>query len=228
MASTFAVDDNGRVRILSRIHNLPPKLSNVPIYRAISKIFESMVPSIKKYVEIRNSLQVCVRVKSYVLSPGEKYEEPYYKDGETDHIVAVGAYFLQLENGLAGALNFSPTQYFITIKQGKSVVFINKVPYSLSLSNNSHLERRFTVLYYYIVDPLSSLPSTKNLPSTLTVIKVLTQWGQNFGGELPKPIIKQIMSYIPFVWYNILEAKRFRKTFRDAMKSCSDIFVNKP
>jgi hypothetical protein len=174
---------------------------------------------------------VTVKVQSYKIPPKKSYGDSWHLEGQNESVLAVGIYCLQLEEGLPiGKMKFRPAkaeQFYgcdkdcvVEIKQGSAVVFSNKIPNRLrKIANKSSLEKRMTFLYFYIGDPKSPLTTTNEIPSTSTVTKALTSWANDIGKILPKPIIKHIMSYIPYVWFSLAEAKRFRKTVRDSLKA---------
>jgi hypothetical protein len=55
LPSEFLVTKGDKVRILSRIHNLPPKLKNAEIYDNIAKVFGGMLPLFKNLNILRKN-----------------------------------------------------------------------------------------------------------------------------------------------------------------------------
>jgi hypothetical protein len=149
------------------------------------------------------------------------YAGRWHVEGQNENIVAVGVYYLQLDEGLSGGnLKFRPTdspQPFydiesdceLDVKQGSAVVFSNMMPHRFrKIENNTFEEKRRTFLNFFVVDPSRPLTSTREVPSTSLMVRALR--------DLPKPIAKHILSYLPSVW---TEAKKFRKSAREAMKT---------
>jgi hypothetical protein len=171
--------------------------------------------------------QVIVKAQSYRLLPGMTYAGRWHVEGQNENIVAVGVYYLQLDEGLSGGnLKFRPTDapqpwYDIEsdceldVKQGSAVVFSNMMPHRFrKIANNTFEEKRRTFLNFFVVDPSQPLTTTREVPSTTLMVKALES-----VGDLPKPIAKHILSYVPSVWVGSTEAKKFRKSAREAMKT---------
>ena len=91
LPTDFTIDENGRVDIVSPIHQLPLLPQNRQTYGDIARIFHAMIPMFKQLKVIRDDipnvkqrLQVIIKVQSYNLQAGlnriqnEMIELSYY------------------------------------------------------------------------------------------------------------------------------------------------------
>ena len=159
------------------------------------------------------------------------YAGRWHVEGQTENIVGVGVYYLQVDDGLFGGnLKFRPAEapqpYYnietdcdLEVKQGSAVVFSNTIPHRFrKITNSTSEEKRRTFLNFFIVDPNRPLVSTKKIPSGSVLAILLSKMFEKHNMIVPKPILGHILSYIPATWSSIVESKRFRKKARDSMK----------
>ncbi|CAF2851786.1 unnamed protein product [Rotaria sp. Silwood2] len=105
-----------KVHIETPISHLPMNEEYEQTYRNLEKIFEKIVPMFKK-LNVLNSgnvdtrLQVIVKVQSYNIKPGIKYSGRWHTEGYEEGIVAVGVYYVHIDDKLeGGALKFRPAK----------------------------------------------------------------------------------------------------------------------
>jgi len=163
-----------------------------------------------------------------------KYAGRWHTEGQTENIVAVGVYYLHIDEKLeGGTLKFRPQRgpqnwydgieldhEVTSVQSGTCVVFSNCIPHRFrqirNLTNDD--ERRRTFLNFFIVDP--DQPITVNrrelvLASHDTITDILSQWND---GRLPDIVIERILSLLnKSMWKNEAEAKQFRQAVREAM-----------
>ena len=86
-----------------------------------------------------------VKAQSYALKPGMKYSGKWHIEGKTEHIVAAGVYYCNIDNGfqedkLVYRNNIFPdpgyaldsnldVDYELEVQDGTSVVFSNVLPH---------------------------------------------------------------------------------------------------
>ncbi|CAF4923328.1 unnamed protein product, partial [Rotaria sp. Silwood1] len=103
-----------KVHIETPILHLPMNEEYEQTYQNLEKIFEKLVPMFKK-LNLLNSdetdthLEVVVKVQSYNIKPGIKYSGRWHTEGYKENIIAVGVYYLHIDEKLeGGALKFRP------------------------------------------------------------------------------------------------------------------------
>lgn len=163
-----------------------------------------------------------------------KYAGRWHTEGHTENIVAVGVYYLHIDNELeGGTLKFRPkigpqdwyegieTDHEVTsIKSGTCVVFSNCIPHRFRQIRNLTQDdgRRRTFLNFFIVDPEQPIKINRKeliLASRHTIVEILQQWN---NGRLPNLVLEYILSILnKSMWKNENEAKQFRQTVRQAM-----------
>lgn len=241
LPSNFIIDDNGKVDILTPIHQLPLLAQYRETYGDIARIFHAMIPMFKKLKLIQDNtpnvkqrLQVIIKAQSYNLKAGMKYAGRWHTEGHTENIVAVGVYYLHIDDELeGGTLKFRPkcgpqewyagikTDYEVTsVKSGTCVVFSNCIPHRFRQIRNLTRDdgRRRTFLNFFIVDPDQPIEINRKelvLASRDTISNILQQWND---GRLPNVVLEKILSILNrSMWKNVMEAKQFRQTVRQAM-----------
>jgi len=186
------VNANGKVKLMSPIHNLDPVLQNMDFYKLVAHVFRKMVPLFAK-VNIINrdrdtNLQVVIKAQSYHIPSRQSYSGHWHVEGFTENIIAAGVYYLEIPDELwEGGLKFRPhsnphpmynidTDIDVRVKQGSALVFSNTLPHRFKkIFNNTEREIRRTFINFFIVDP------TKPLTSCGTLINVL---GNNYISRL--------------------------------------------
>jgi hypothetical protein len=99
-------------------------------------------------------LQVIVKAQSYNLKAGMKYSGRWHTEGQTENIIAVSVYYLDIDDQLeGGSLKFRPKytpqenfcgieieiemdHYVSSIKTGTAVVFSNSIPHRFKQIRN--------------------------------------------------------------------------------------------
>ncbi|UJR32942.1 hypothetical protein I4U23_020403 [Adineta vaga] len=240
--SEFVIDTDGKVDIRTPIQHLPVSPEFKKAYSDIAHIFHAMLPMFEqlKIVNLNNAkeqqrLQVIVKAQSYNLKAGMKYSGRWHTEGHTENIVAVGVYYLHVDDELeGGALKFRPkyacqkyydeieTDHFIScVKTGAGVVFSNSIPHRFQqIRNLTHDNgRRRTFLNFFIVDPEQPIELKSDAiiraPKDV-IIGTLQAWND---GRLPDVVLSNILKLlnISSAWDNANEAKEFRCRVRRAM-----------
>ena len=130
-----------------------------------------------------------------------KYAGRWHTEGQTENIVAVGVYYLHVDDQLeGGGLKFRPkyapqdcydgiiTHHQVSsVQTGAAVVFSNSIPHRFQQIRNLTPDdgRRRTFLNFFIVDPEQQIPLRSNnvlcTPKD-TIIETLREWND---GRLP-------------------------------------------
>lgn len=162
-----------------------------------------------------------------------KYSGRWHTEGQTENIVAVGVYYLHIDDQLeGGALKFRPgyapqgyyeldTDHEVSsVRTGTAVVFSNSIPHRFrQIRNLTHDDdRRRTFLNFFIVDPEQPIHlNWKDIVFTPkdTVVEILREWND---GRLPDIILEKILKLLKTsMWDTENEAKEFRSLVRRAM-----------
>ncbi|CAF1190991.1 unnamed protein product [Adineta steineri] len=242
LPSEFVIDKNGKVDIRTPIIHLPELPEYRQSYDDIAKIFQAMLPMFEqmKLIKLNSNeeqkLQVIVKAQSYNLKSGMKYSGRWHTEGQIENIVAVGVYYLDIDDQLeGGSLKFRPkvgpnksyadgieiNHYVSSIKTGTAVVFSNSIPYRFQqIRNLTHEDgRRRTFLNFFIVDPEQPIEISPNeivyVPKDF-LIQIFQQWNDQ---GLPDIIIDKIfkMLNLSTIWETKDFAKEFRAHVRRAM-----------
>ncbi|CAF0917842.1 unnamed protein product [Adineta steineri] len=239
--SEFIIDKDGKVDIRTPIIHLPVLPEYRQSYGDIARIFHSMLPMFEKLKlinlksNVSQKLQVIIKAQSYNLKAGMKYSGRWHTEGQTENIVAVGVYYLDIDEELeGGALKFRPkyspqssyaeleTDHCISsIKTGMAVVFSNSIPHRFQQIRNLTTQegRRRTFLNFFIVDPEQPIHLQSNeiiyAPKNF-IIQILQKW-REIG--LPDIVIDNILKMLNLssVWETKDLAKEFRARVRRAM-----------
>ena len=152
------------------------------------------------------------------------YAGRWHVEGQTENIVAVGVYYLQVDEGLEGgnlkfrpATSTKPYDYEecsceLKTQQGAAVVFANMLPHRFrKIRNLTEEDKRRTFINFFIVDPSMPTTSTREVPSASLLKRAMESC------SIPKPIARHIFSYLPQLWTSTKAAKKFRKEAREAM-----------
>lgn len=164
-----------------------------------------------------------------------KYSGRWHTEGHTENIVAVGVYYLHVDDQLeGGALKFRPkyapqnwydgieTDHMVSsVHTGTCVVFSNCIPHRFKQIRNLTPDdgRRRTFLNFFIVDPEQPIPLKSNniicSPKDM-IVETLRKWN---NGGLPDVVLDYILKClrISTAWGNQFEAKEFRTRVRRAM-----------
>jgi hypothetical protein len=149
-----------------------------------------------------------VKAQSYHLQPGMSYAGRWHVEGQTENIVAVGVYYLEINEDLTGGnLKFRPaygpqpfyeieTDVELEVHQGSAIAFSNVIPHRFrKIVNTSQEVQRRTFLNFFIIDPSRQLRTTSTVPSTNSISRRLTQFVfERTGQNLPSPILSHIIS----------------------------------
>ncbi|CAF0913740.1 unnamed protein product [Adineta ricciae] len=240
--SEFVIDKDGKVDIVTPIHHLPVLTEYKHAYGDIARIFHAMLPMFEKLkliklnnIQEQQRLQVIVKAQSYNLKAGMKYSGRWHTEGHTENIIAVGVYYLHVDDQLeGGALKFRPryapqdyydgiqTDHCISsVQTGAAIVFSNSIPHRFQQIRNltSDDGRRRTFLNFFIVDPNEPIPVSSNsiicAPKDV-IVDTLQKWN---AGRLPVVVRDEIyrLLKISSAWENENEAKEFRRHVRRAM-----------
>ena len=163
------------------------------------------------------------------------YTGRWHTEGQTENIVAVGVYYLFIDECLeGGALKFRPKlapqpwygsmetdQFIPNLKTGAAVVFSNSIPHRFEEIRNftTENERRRTFLNFFIVDPNHRIPMRSDqiirAPQDF-ILFALEQWSRNCFPDL---VLTKIIDFLnfPSVWRTEQEAKEYRTRVRRAM-----------
>ena len=165
-----------------------------------------------------------------------KYSGRWHTEGHTENIVAVGVYYLYIDEQLeGGALKFRPKcapaegyndgmqidHTVSCVQTGVAVVFANSIPHRFQQIRNLTQEdgRRRTFLNFFVVDPSQPILCQSNniaCSPKHVIVQVLREWNQ---GRLPDLILEQILRLLNFasLWDTEADAKEFRARVRRAM-----------
>jgi len=163
-----------------------------------------------------------------------KYSGRWHTEGQTENIIAVGVYYLHIDDQLqGGALKFRPpyapqdwyngieTDHEVSsVQTGTAVVFSNSIPHRFRQIRNLTKDdgRRRTFLNFFIVDPEQRIDlkwkeivySPKDM-----IIEILREWND---GRLPDVVLEKILKMLKSsMWETADEAKEFRSRVRRAM-----------
>jgi hypothetical protein len=165
---------------------------------------------------------------------GMKYSGRWHTEGHTENIIAVGVYYLHIDDQLeGGTLKFRPkyasqdwyegieTDHEVTsVQSGTAVVFSNSIPHRFRQIRNLTTDdgRRRTFLNFFIVDPEQPIELKWNeivhAPKDM-VIETLQEWNH---GRLPDLIVEKIVKLLKSsMWETEEDAKEFRARVRRAM-----------
>jgi hypothetical protein len=163
-----------------------------------------------------------------------KYSGRWHTEGQTENIIAVGVYYLHIDDKLeGGTLKFRPkyapqnwyegiqTDHEVTsVQSGTAVVFSNSIPHRFRQIRNLTKDdgRRRTFLNFFIVDPEQRIEvNSKEIvyaPKDM-IIETLRKWND---GRLPDIILEKILKMLKSsMWETTDEAKEFRARVRRAM-----------
>ena len=164
-----------------------------------------------------------------------KYSGRWHTEGQTENIVAVGVYYLHIDDQLeGGTLKFRPkyasqswyseieTDYKVSsVQTGAAVIFSNSIPHRFQqIRNLTHDDgRRRTFLNFFIVNPEQPIHLQSNsviLSPQYIIIQTLRKWNE---GRLPDVVFQYILKLlnISSAWEDEEEAKEFRACVRRAM-----------
>ncbi len=117
-----------------------------------------------------------MKIQSYDIQPGQSYEGHWHTEGRTEHCVAVGVYYANIDDGLeGGSLKFRVKDIKsnhvetcdpeILLKSESAIVFPNTLPHRFrAIFNKTSKGKRRTFINFFILDPTWPLPSTASLP----------------------------------------------------------------
>jgi hypothetical protein len=157
-----------------------------------------------------------------------KYSGRWHTEGQTENIIAVGVYYLDIDDELeGGSLKFRPKyapqewyngietdHYVSSIQTGAAIVFSNSIPHRFQqIRNLTHQDgRRRTFLNFFIVDPEQPIHIQSNeivyAPKDF-LIQIFQQWNQR---GLPELVIDKILKMLNLA--SIWDTKDFAKEFR--------------
>ncbi|CAF1517427.1 unnamed protein product [Didymodactylos carnosus] len=166
-----------------------------------------------------------------------KYAGRWHTEGQTEHIVAVGVYYVDVDEQLEGGfLKFRPPtapqphydfemDYEVdSIYSGAAVVFHNSMPHRFrQIRNLTNENRRRTFLNFFIVDPLKPIPMSLRrvgMAPVDLILQILLECSRRLLGnsrQLDDLAVKKIISFLPEIWETIEEAKEFRERVRKSM-----------
>ncbi|CAF4391542.1 unnamed protein product [Rotaria sp. Silwood2] len=237
--------NNYDVHIETPISHLPMTEEYAQTYKNLEKVFSKLVPIFRRILSINNHdndirLQVIVKVQSYNIQPRTKYSGRWHTEGCTEHIQAVGVYYLYIDDNLeGGALKFrpaiSPSKYYAdhySIKTDRyvmpetdaAIVFDNSLPHRFcSIRNSTSIARRRTFLNFFVVCPKYPIHelSILNLPlvsceQCQIILKSIID--ENHRQKLPDLVIEKILSFLEKnMWKTDTDAKEFRSHVRHEM-----------
>ena len=163
-----------------------------------------------------------------------KYSGRWHTEGQTENIIAVGVYYLDIDDQLeGGSLKFRPKvspsgyenietdHYVSSVQTGTAVVFSNSIPHRFQQIRNLTRDdgRRRTFLNFFIVDPEQpiQLQSNEIIYAPRNLITQVYQ--QLIGRGLPELAIEHIfkMLNLSSIWETQNCAKEFRANVRRAM-----------
>eukprot|EP01112_Ceratiomyxa_fruticulosa_P008142 TRINITY_DN2106_c0_g2_i6.p1 TRINITY_DN2106_c0_g2~~TRINITY_DN2106_c0_g2_i6.p1 ORF type:complete len:598 (-),score=89.97 TRINITY_DN2106_c0_g2_i6:53-1654(-) len=248
--SEFSIDATGKVSQITPIHNLPRTQENLPLYNLIGMAFNEMVPMFEKIGVVTSgiptNLQVIVKAQSYNLPPFSSYAGRWHIEGATENIVAVGVYYIQIEDELQGGkLKFRPDHgpgdFYIEMARpyvesldvevetpsGSCVVFSNILPHRCrKIRNNTDHELRRTFLTFFVVDPSNPLQYSTALAMIgkreLSIYLAKSAREQTGGKHLDQYVINYIFEFLKFAPQSkqplrtLEQAKEFRTKSRRA------------
>jgi hypothetical protein len=233
---------NGVARFVESINDLPRTPKTERIYRGMEQTFEKMIPMLQQLrligIDGKAQLQVVAKAQQYVLQPGMTYKGFWHREGMLENIVAVGVYYVDVEEGIVGgSVKFrSPGEVpdphyaeYVEPKPELSVrathnscmVFANSVPHRVRMMRNrsSSVQKR-TFVNFFIVDPKQPLKTTPNFLTQVELQVILQRYVKSIGHILPGDICKLILARTG-LWESLDHAKKFRAEARKAMQSTS-------
>eukprot|EP01084_Bolivina_argentea_P138034 243101_1 len=186
--ATEFIEINDKIKIISPIHNLPPKYKCKKLYKAIEHIFQCMLPLFNKFKQFKDrknkQFQCIVKSQSYILNPNSGYSGEWHQEGLTENIILTGLYYWEYDGGLTGGnlkfrnkkipgqLSDFNEKYLcykeVSLGKGKAIVFDNDelVHRLRMLKNLTDLKNQSkSFLAFFIVDPEKPINSTKTYPS---------------------------------------------------------------
>ena len=163
---------------------------------------------------------------------GMKYSGRWHTEGQTENIRAVGVVYLDVDRYLqGGALKFRSQEatdhrsedHEVDVHTGAAVVFENCIPHRFrQIQNRTDVNRRRTFINFFLIDPTIPI----DLDSTQICFcykdqlrEILKSLGPTLSTNadqednrrsLPDLVEKKILSYLPNLWNELDEAKRFR------------------
>jgi hypothetical protein len=163
-----------------------------------------------------------------------KYSGRWHTEGQTENIIAVGVYYLDIDDQLeGGTLKFRPKKtpstypdietdhYVSSVKSGTAVVFSNSIPHRFQQIRNLTYEngRRRTFINFFIVDPEQPIRLSSNeiiyAPKDL-IIQVIQKWNEDGLTEFAIDYILKMLN-LSSIWETQNCAKEFRTRVRRAM-----------
>jgi hypothetical protein len=168
-----------------------------------------------------------------LLSLGMKYSGRWHTEGQTENIIAVGVYYLHIDDQLEGGTlkfrpQYAPQQWYnietdhevTSVQTGTAVVFSNSIPHRFRQIRNLTTDdgRRRTFLNFFIVDPEQPIDlkwkEIVHAPKD-KIIEILREWN---NGQLPDLILEKILKMLKSsMWETEDQAKGFRNRVRRAM-----------
>jgi hypothetical protein len=168
-----------------------------------------------------------------LLSLGMKYSGRWHTEGQTENIIAVGVYYLHIDDQLEGGTlkfrpQYAPQQWYnietdhevTSVQTGTAVVFSNSIPHRFRQIRNLTTDdgRRRTFLNFFIVDPEQPIDlkwkEIVHAPKD-KIIEILREWN---NGQLPDLILEKILKMLKSsMWETEDQAKEFRNRVRRAM-----------
>ena len=190
LATEFKEDENGKIQILTPIHNISPRTDYQDIYNGIEYVFERMLPLFNKFPAFKerknkNEFQVIVKSQRYEIEDMSGYSGHWHQEGLTENIIIAGLYYFEKNEGLnGGKLRFrntsspspgyaeyldDPVVHDTDIEEGTAIVFDNvKLVHRVRMLKNKigdEQKRYRSFLAFFIVDPENPINSTKTYPS---------------------------------------------------------------
>jgi len=171
---------------------------------------------------------------------GTKYSGRWHTEGCTEHIQAVGVYYLHIDDQLeGGALKFRPAiapckwqadhagfeidRYAMPVTDA-AIVFDNSLPHRFcSIRNSTSVARRRTFLNFFVVCPQYPIHalSVSNLPlvsyeQCQDILRAIAD--ENHRQKLPDLVIEKILSFLEkYIWETDMDARQFRSRVRHEM-----------
>lgn len=164
------------------------------------------------------------------------YSGRWHTEGQTEHILCVGVYYLHVDRLLKGGiLKFRPQEalkfgsHEVDVHTGAAIVFENCIPHRFrQIQNLSTKDRRRTFLNFFIVDPRYPIPLDSSQICLCyrnqiwnildkTGLRLLNTDNEQEQRRLADLMIERILSFLPNIWLNIEQAKDFRQRARNEM-----------
>jgi hypothetical protein len=229
ITSEFHVSEEGKVNIVSDIHNLTPRGQYEDVYDSFGQLFECMLPGFSELglwkQGVAVTLKVIVKAQKYHLKPGMSYTGNWHVEGRTEKITAVGVYYCERGSDLKGGdLKFrnasvpNPFQavgeidHSVDIKQGTCLVFSNILPHRhRKISNDSEVDSFRTFVNFFIVDPAQadSIPSTADPQWSTSIFWEAAEEGKAVNDEANPQ----------FPWKSLKHAQEFRGRARECLRN---------